>query len=91
MKKLILTKFHLLPAFHNTGISDIQIGHFRTRLHPYYFYADLVIYAGNNICKILKEPFPTLSYIRREDLDTFTEGMDEVFQIEQSQINISSF
>lgn len=82
MNHLILKRTDLTQKYRDIPISEVDLNKIDPSKHADYYYADLVIFAGNNIGKILKTPVSIPDpYIRIEDLDFAISVISENFHV----------
>lgn len=76
---------HLTKSCSKTPISLVELRHLETFLHPDYYYSDIVIFEGDNICKILKSPYDTDPYFWKHEIKQWLSLAAEIYDLTKSQ------
>jgi hypothetical protein len=82
---LQLDSSHLLPKYSDAGLSTIELKMFTPEVMPAFYYANFVVYVGNNLCRILKSPLPGDKYFWVTDKEEYINLITETY--ESGQLN----
>lgn len=76
-KYLIMDRSCLLKQFSEIDLDHLQIRHLDPKTFPEYFYANLVIFQGEEESRVMKSPIKTERFIYTKNIEIF---MNYIFE-----------